>query len=228
MPPSNKPDASGPSDGKQTADSRAYAFAYLIRKPSQLPADFSVEQDFEYALFLPRELVPRFEVPHYMPRLILVWPDRLSVYSHPSCGTEKTTIRFADIAYIGLERFLGDCSLMLFTPRRALHLPFHGRDEEYVGTFLRHIQQRLLSTFKRPCLLCDQRAFGPKPGFKFEQIEAMLKIDPEAVVTRFFVPPREVVKPRLFRQEFSWTFGSEIVLTRNARSVSYSNVENVV
>src|ERR1039458_2759227 len=41
-----------------------------------------------------------------------------------------------------------------------------------------------------------------------------MKVDAEAVVTRFFVPPREVVKPRLFRQEFSWTFGSEIVLTR--------------
>ena len=207
MPPSNEPDPSGASDGKHAVDSRAYAFAYLIREPSQLPADFSVEQDFEYALFLPRELVPRFEVPRYMPRLMLARPDRLSVYSHPGCGTEKTTIRFAEIAYIELERFLADCSLMLVTPRRALHLPFHGRDEEYVGTFLRHIQRRLLSIFKRPRLLCEQRAFGPELGYKFAQIEAIMKVDPEAVVTRFFVPPREVIEPRLFRKESSWTFG---------------------
>jgi len=39
---------------EQTVDSRAYAFAYLIREASQVPADFNVEQDFEYALFLPR------------------------------------------------------------------------------------------------------------------------------------------------------------------------------
>jgi hypothetical protein len=213
--PDGEPDTSAARDGKQTVDSRAYAFAYLIRESSQLPADFDVEQDFEYALFLPRELVPRFETPRYEPRLLLAWPDRLSLYAHPSCGLRKTTIHFADISYIEIERFLADCSLMLVTPRGVLHLPFHGRDEEYVGTFLRHIQQALLSISKRPRLLCDQRAFGPEPDFKFEQIEAIMKVDAEAVVTRFFVPPREVVKPRLFRQEFSWTFGSEIVLTRN-------------
>ncbi len=215
MPPSSEPDASVASDAKQTVDSRAYAFAYLIREPSQLPADFDVEQDFEYALFLPRELVPRFEVPRYVPRLMLAGADRLSVYSHPRCGAEKTTIRFADIAYIELERFLADSSLVLFTPRGILNLPFHGRDEKYVGIFLDHIQRRLFSISKRPYLLCDQRAFGPEPDFKFAQIEAILKVDPEAVVTRFFMPPREVIKPKLFCQEFSWTFGSEIVLTRN-------------
>ena len=42
-----------------------------------------------------------------------------------------------------------------------------------------------------------------------------MKVDPEGVVTRFHVPPREASKPGLFRQEFSWTSGSEIVLTRN-------------
>ncbi len=118
-----------------------------------MPADFDVEQDFEYALFLPRELVPRFEVPRYVPRLMLAGADRLSVYSHPRCGAEKTTIRFADIAYIELERFLADCSLVLFTPRGILDLPFHGRDEEYVGVFLDHIQRRLFSISKRPYLL---------------------------------------------------------------------------
>ena len=215
MPPSNESDPSSATDGKHTVDSRAYAFAYLIREPSQLPADFTVEQGFEYALFLPRELVPRFEVPRYVPRLLLAWPDRLSLYPHPSCGMEKTTIRFAGIAYIELERFLADCSLMLVTPRKVLHLPFHGRDEEYVGTFLLHVQQRQLSIFKRPRLLCEQRAFGPELGYKFAQVEAIMKVDPEAVVTRFFVPPQEVVKPRLFRQDVSWIFGCEIVLTRN-------------
>ncbi len=31
---------------------------------------------------------------------------------------------------------------------------------------------------------------------------------------RFFVPPQELIKSGLFRQQFSWTFGSEVVLTR--------------
>ena len=68
---------------QQTVDSRAYAFAYFITEPSQLPADFHVEQDFEFALFLPQELIPRFEVPRYVPRLLLAWPDRLTVYFTP-------------------------------------------------------------------------------------------------------------------------------------------------
>ena len=76
---------------KQAVDSRAYAFAYLIREPSQVPADFTVDCDFECALFLPRESVPRFEIPRYVPRLLLLWPDRLTVRSHPSCGLADTT-----------------------------------------------------------------------------------------------------------------------------------------
>ncbi len=199
---------------QQTVDSRAYAFAYLIREPSQLPADFPVEQGFEYALFLPQELVPRFEVPRYVPRLLLAWPDRLSVYSHPSCGLGKTTIRFADISYIELERFLAECSLIFFTLGRAVHLPFHGRDREYVGTFLDHLKHRLLSGGEQPLPSPEVQDFGPKLDHKFQQIEAILKVDPGAVVARFFMPPREVIRPRLFRPEFFWTFGSEIVLTR--------------
>ena len=33
---------------------------------------------------------------------------------------------------------------------------------------------------------------------------------------RFFVPPQELIKSGLFRQQFSWTFGSEVVLTRRS------------
>jgi hypothetical protein len=212
-PLSNESAASVPSYVEQTVDSRAYAFAYLITEHSQVPADFDVEQGFEYALFLPRELVPRFEVPRYEPRLLLAWPDRLSIYSHPSCGLGKTTIRFADISYIELERFLAACSLIFFTPGRTVHLPFHGRDEEYVGTFLDHLKQRLLRISKQTPLFSRQQDFGPELDYKFGRIEAILNVDTEAVVGRFFVPPREMMKPKLFRQEFSWTFGSETVLT---------------
>jgi hypothetical protein len=199
---------------EHSVDSRAYAFAYLIREPSQLPADFQVGRDFEYGLFLPRELVPRFEVPRYEPRLVLAWPDRLSAYSHPSCGLGKTTIRFADISYVELERFLAECSLIFFTLETAVHLPFHGRDREYVGTFLDLVKHRLLSGGELPPASSEPRDFGPKLDHKFQHIEAILKVDPGAVVARFFMPPKEVIKPRLFRQEFSWTFGSEVVLTR--------------
>ena len=199
---------------EQTVDSRAYAFAYLIREASQVPADFNVEQDFEYALFLPQEIVPRFEVPRYVPRLLLAWPDHLSVYSHPSCSLEKTVLRFADISFVELERFLTACSLTFFASARVVHLPFHGRDREYVKMFLDHLKQRLLSIGKEPSLLCSRQVFGPHLDYKFEQIEVILKVDAEAVITRFFVPPREVMKPRLLRQEFSWTFGSEILLTQ--------------
>jgi hypothetical protein len=196
-------------------DSRAYAFAYLIKEPSELPADFPVDHGFEYALFLPRESVPRFETPRYVPRLLLLWPDRLSVRSHPSCGLAETTIRLADISYFELERFMANCSLTFITLAGALHLPFHGRDEEFVGTFLSHIQQRLLTIFKLPPLPGGPQAFGPEPSYKFARIEATLRVEPDGVVTRFHVPPKEVLKAGLFRQEFSWTSGSEIVLTRN-------------
>ena len=146
-------------------DSRAYAFAYLIKEPSELPADFPVDHGFEYALFLPRESVPRFETPRYVPRLLLLWPDRLSVHSHPSCGLAETTIRLADISYFELERFMANCSLTFFSPAETLPLPFHGRDEEFVGTFLSRIQQRLRTTFKRPPLPGEPQAFGPEPSY---------------------------------------------------------------
>lgn len=214
MCPPTEPDISA-ANAKQGVDSRAYAFAYLIRESSQLPADFAVDPDFELALFLPRESVPRFEVPRYVPRLLLLWPDRLSVHSHPTFGLAKTTIRLADISYFELERFMADCSLTFFTSGKPVHLPFHGRDETFVRTFLGEVRQRLLATFKLPALSSEHRAFGPEPGYKFAQIEGILEVDPEGVVTRFFVPPREVSKPGLFRQEFSWISGSEIVLTRN-------------
>lgn len=198
----------------QEVDSRAYAFAYLISNQSQLPADFPVDEEFEHALFLPQEMVPRFEKPRYVPRLLLEGNERVTVYSHPRCGSGNTTLRFADISHIELERFLADCSLIFFTPGRTIHLPFHGRDREYVETFLGPLKRRLLS--RRPQLnsAAQQRDFGPRLDYKFEQIEAMLKVDRESVVVRFFIPPKEVVRPRLFRNELSWKFGSEIVLTR--------------
>ena len=43
-----------------------------------------MEHNFELALFLPKESSERFEVPRYVPRLVLLFPDRLTVYSHPS------------------------------------------------------------------------------------------------------------------------------------------------
>ncbi len=179
-----------------------------------MPADFPVDPDFERALFLPQESVPRFEVPRYVPRLLLLSPDRLTVCSHPSSGLGETTIHLVDISYFELERFMADCCLTFFTAQAPVALPFHGRDEEYIGAFLSHIQQRLL-TISTLSLGCDQRAFGPEPSYKFAQIEDTLKVGLEGVVTRFFVPPRELKKPRLFGQESSWTFASQIVLTRN-------------
>lgn len=212
MRPPVEPDNSDPEHNR-AVDSRAYAFAFLIREPSQVPADFTVDWDLECALFLPRESVPRFEIPHYVPRLLLLWPDRLTVRSHPSCGLADTTICLADISYLELERFMADCSLTFFTPSVAVHLPFNGRDEKFVGTFVSEVQQRLLAISNLPSLRGKPRVFGSELGFKFAQIEATLKVDPEGVLTRFYVPPTEVVKPRLFRQELSWTYGSEIVLT---------------
>ena len=211
---SGAPDSSAADDAKPPVDSRAYAFAYLIKEPSQVPADFPVEPDFELALFLPKESVPRFEVPRYVPRLALLFPDRLTVYSHPSSGLDKIKLPFTDISYLELERFMADCCLTLFTSQATLALPFHGRDEEHIGDFLLPVQQHLL-TISTASLDCNPRAFGPEPGYKFAQIEATLQVNPEKVVTRFYVPPREMKKARLFGQDSSWTFGSEIVVTRN-------------
>jgi hypothetical protein len=200
---------------EQPVDSRAYAFAYLIQEPSQLPADFPVDDGFEQALLLPKELVPRFEIPRYVPRLLLAGGDTLSVYSHPSYATTKATIRFHDISHLELRRFLADCSLSVFAPDTVTHLPFHSRDREHVETFFDHLKHRLLAGGKPPIPISGRRNFGSKVDYKFEQIEAIRQVDPEAVVARFFVRPQEVGKSRLFRQEFSWTCGSEIVLTRN-------------
>ena len=109
---------------------------------------------------------------------------------------------------------MAQCSLTFFMPGSVLALPFHGRDEEHVGSFLEDVQQRLLSAGKPSPLLCRPQAFGPEPG-EFKQIEAMMRVDPEKVVSRFVGPPKEVVKPKLFGAESLWTFGYEILLTQN-------------
>jgi len=198
---------------QQTVDSRAYAFAYAIRERSQLPADFPVDEDFERALFLPQELVPRFEQPRYVPRLLLLNSEDLIVYSHPKCAPWKTRIPFIQISHIEVERFLTSCSLIIFTPGRVVHLPFHGRDQKYLATFVQELKHRwcpgdcLRKTIFRP------QAFGRACDYKFEQIEKLLDISPAAVVARFFVPPKQLVKSHLFWDEFSWSSGAEIVLT---------------
>lgn len=164
---------------QQAVDSRAYAFAYLIKEPSQLPADFPVDEDFQQALFLPQELVPRFKAPRYLPRILIQQPDRVVVYSHPKCGLAKTIIAFIDISYLELERFLTDCSLTIITAGTAEHLPFHGRDREYVETFLDRFKHCLLSGGKQAALTSKQRNFGSKPDFKFQQIEAFWILIPK-------------------------------------------------
>ncbi|MGB8768019.1 MAG: hypothetical protein WCC92_00275, partial [Candidatus Korobacteraceae bacterium] len=45
-------------------------------------------------------------------------------------------------------------------------------------------------------------------------IEGILDLDPAAVIARFFVPPKQLVKSRLFGDEVSWSFGAELILTR--------------
>jgi hypothetical protein len=214
-PPAGQVTAPAPSDETPAVDSRAYAYAYLIREPAQLPADFDVEQDFDCGLFLPRESVPRFELPRYVPRVVLLWPDRLTVHSHPGSGLVNITIRLSDVCYVELERFMAQCSLTFFMPGSVVPLPFHGRDEEHVGSFLEDVQQRLLSGGKPSPLLCRPQVFGPEPGYKFKQIEAIMRVDPERVVSRFVVPPKEVVRPKLFGAESLWTLGYEILLTQD-------------
>jgi hypothetical protein len=195
-------------------DSRAYAFAYLTSDPTQLPADFPVDQTFEHALFLPQEIVPRFKTPRYIPRLILEGRDNVMVYSHPRCAPTKTTIPFGDISHIEVQRFLADCSLIISTPGKVVHLPFHGRDREYVQGFLKSLKGRLLPHNPQANFISESQEFGPTPNYKFEQIEAILEVDRKSIMARFFVPPKEVIRPRLLRNEISWKFGSEIVLTR--------------
>lgn len=195
-------------------DSRAYAFAYLTTNPAQLPADFPVDEKFEHALFLPQEIVPRFKTPRYVPRLLLEGQDTVTVYSHPRCAPSKTTISFSEISHIELERFLADCSLIIFTRGRTIHVPFHGRDREFVEGFLKILKRRLLSCGPSFTLTATQRHFGPRLDYKFEQIEMILEIERKSVLARFFVPPTEVIRPRLLRKELSWKFGSEVILTR--------------
>ena len=198
---------------QQTVDSRAYAFAYVIRERSQLPADFPVDEDFEWALFLPQELVPRFEQPRYVPRLLLLNSDDLIVYSHPKCAPSKTRIPFIQISHIEVEKFLTSCSLIIFTPGRVVHLPFHGRDQKYVATFVQELKHRLCQGDCVRKSISRPEEFGRAYDYKFEQIEKLLDVSPAAVVARFFVPPRQLVKSRLFWDESSWSSGAEIILT---------------
>jgi len=208
-----KPDQPLDYNIHQSVDSRAYSFAYLIHVASQLPADFLVDEQFELALFLPRELVPRFEQPQYVPRVLLLTGHDLVVYEHPECGASKSTVPFIGISHLELERFLTSCSLTIHIPGCPVHLPFHGRDQEHVTKFVQALKHRLRLGELPAGSIPEVQHFGAALQYKFKQIEEILNVDPKSVLVRFFVPPEQQFESRLFGKQVSWSSGTELVLT---------------
>lgn len=206
-------DGPGADSSEQKVDSRAYSFAYLLNHTSQLPADFPTDDTFEHGVFLPRELVPRFDTPRYVPRLLLQGADGLQLYYHPAYGSGKELISFQEISHIEFERFLTDCSLVFATPCKSLHVPFHGRDRDRAEAFLARLKTRLLDHDKSTKHRQKPKNFGSPLDHKFKQIEVVLQVEAETVIARFFVAPKQTVKARLFSHETSWSCASELLLT---------------
>jgi len=102
-------------------DSRQYIFAYLIRSPDDVPADFPIpsgDEGFRLGLFLPRDEPDWSGRCSYPTRILLLSGGAIVILPHPKMGElviriplqELLFIEAGHILLIGWLRFVAKCS----------------------------------------------------------------------------------------------------------------------
>lgn len=127
-------------------DSRAYRFAFLVHKPSDIPADFRRRAnlgDFDLGLFLPQDHADRFAKPKFIPHLFLLQDGALRVLPHPEYKKKPDSITLSDMIALERGQFLLSAWLSIWTQSLYLSFPYPRREEIPVQVFLSRIVEKL-------------------------------------------------------------------------------------
>ncbi len=204
-------------------DSRAYSFAFVIRSPQDVPADFAamVEPRFSIGLFLPQELAGRFNTPAYEARVLLFVEDGILLYTHPSSKVPVLVIPMASILVMETERFLLDCRARFVLAGAAYEVPYSARDDQFANEFLGWLRARFLG--RQPAAAPERAArLGDPLDLAFRNFSRREKMPDEILYARLFIASRrQAGKPWLGRSE-SWTPSDYVALT-NCRLLWMTN-----
>ena len=195
-------------------DSRHYRFSYEITRLSDAPADFDLTtgavEDTLGGLFLPRDEPPWFSRPT-PPRVLLLGPLRLTMFSHPQVAAPPVVVPLATIKSIESGHALLIGWIHIHHGDATITLPYNARSRRPVERFLRALRSLVFSLDDpRPGV---EKAFGPEPDIKFRNARRSEIDEGELIHTSFFQPPAELPRRFGWLSFRRWAPGDLIALT---------------
>ena len=152
-------------------DSRQYLFAYLIRSPDDVPADFPIpagDGGFRLGLFLPRDEPDWFGRSSYPTRILLLSGGAIVILPHPKTSEPVIRIPLQELLFVetGHTLLIG---WLRFVEKGVEHkLPYNTRSGRPVEEFLRILREEYL-----PATLdlspCGPFGFGESLDLKYPQ-----------------------------------------------------------
>ncbi len=204
-------------------DSRAYAFAYVIRSPQDIPADFAgvVAPRFSIGLFLPQELAGRFHTARYAARVLLFVEDEVMLYTHPSANAGVVVIPMARVLAMETERFLLDCRARFVLADAEYEIPYSARDDKFASEFLDRPRQRFLG--RQPAAITHRAAhLGDPLDLAFRNFSRREQMPDELPWARLFIASQRQTGTRWLGARVSWT-PSDYVAVTNYRLLWMTN-----
>jgi hypothetical protein len=128
-------------------DSRQYLFAYLIRSPDDVPADFPIpvgDSGFRLGLFLPRDEPDWFGRSSYPTRILLLSGGAIIILPHPKMSEPVIRIRLQELLFVEAGHMLL-IGWLRFVEKGSDHkLSYNTRSARPVEEFLRVLREEYL------------------------------------------------------------------------------------
>ncbi len=197
-----------------SVDSRAYAFAYVIRSPQDIPADFAgvVAPRFSIGLFLPQELAGRFHTARYAARVLLFVEDEVLLYTHPSAKAGVVVIPMARVLVMETERFLLDCRARFVLAGAEHEIRYSARDDKFASEFLECLRLRFLG--QEPAAMTHRAAhLGDPLDLAFRNFSRREQMPDEVLWARLFIASQRQTGTRWLGASVSWTPSDYVALT---------------
>jgi len=175
--------------GVQQVDSRAYAHAYLLRTPEDLPKDFLVraaEDGFRLGVFLPMDQFGGANGLRFPARILLLRENELICATHPSEGIDEVCIPKDQILQLEAGQILLDMWVGLLTRQGSFHWPYAAHNADVVGEFQQRLKDFLFSDVPSG-LPPKARVLGVEPSRKVGHAEAEELLPDEKAFLRFCI-----------------------------------------
>jgi hypothetical protein len=175
-------------------DSRQYVFAYLIRSPEDVPADFPIAEPerLRIGLFLPRDGPDWFGRRAYPPRILLLDADAILMLTHPRYDQPPVRVALSDIVFYEIGHLLLIGWIRLVTARSAIHLPYNTGSDRPVSEFLNAFLHQYLPAAMEWRNEAGPPKFGPPLDIKFGNCLAAALRSGERVCAIWFNPPYQM------------------------------------